>query len=200
MLDETDIIKRITRGDQRALEHLYHQYSEIVYNTLISYTKNAEEAEELLQDVFVSIYDTAHKFRFDSSLSTWIYRITVNKALDFLRKKNTAKRKGILSSLYRKDSGELQYDQSHFDHPGVKMENVEDARYLFQALSELSENQKTVFILTQIEQLSQQEVADIMQVTRKAVESLLQRAKANLRGILEKHYPERVMALPNASK
>lgn len=200
MLDETGTIKRIAQGDQEALERLYRQYSEVVYNTLISYTKNAEDAEELLQDVFITLFDTAHKFRFDSSLSTWIYRVTVNKALDFLRKKNAAKRKGIFSSLYRKDSAELQFDHSDFDHPGVKMENVEDARCLFQALSELSENQKTVFILTQIEQLPQQEVADIMKMTRKAVESLLQRAKANLRVILEKHYPERVKSKTIASK
>ena len=191
MLDETTTIKKIAQGDEEALELVYDRYSEVVYNTLISYTKNAEDAEELLQDVFISIFDTALKFRFDSSLSTWIYRITVNKALDFLRKKNTAKRKGIFSSLYRKDSGELQFDHSHFDHPGVKMENVEDARYLFHAVGQLSDNQKTVFILTQIEQLPQQDVAEIMKMSRKAVESLLQRAKANLRLILEKHYPER---------
>ncbi|MEQ9301578.1 MAG: RNA polymerase sigma factor [Cyclobacteriaceae bacterium] len=200
MMDETSTIKKMAEGDQESLEGLYGQYAAVVYNTLISYTKNAEDAEELLQDVFISVFDTAHKFRFDSSVSTWIYRVTVNKALDFLRKKNATKRKGIFSSLYRKDSAKLQFDQSDFDHPGVKMENVEDARYLFQAISELSDNQKTVFILTQIEQLPQQEVAEIMKVTRKAVESLLQRAKSNLRCILEKHYPERVKSKVIASK
>ncbi len=200
MLDERATITRIAEGDQDALEALYRQYAEVVYNTLISYTKNAEDTEELMQDVFISIYDTAHKFRFDSAVSTWVYRVSVNKALDFLRKKNAAKRKGIFSSLYRKDSGELQFDQTDFVHPGVKMENVEDAKCLFQAISELSENQKTVFILTQIEQLPQQEVADIMQITRKAVESLLQRAKMNLRTILENYYPERVKSTPNTSK
>jgi RNA polymerase sigma factor (sigma-70 family) len=199
MLDETSTIKEIAEGDQGSLEALYRQYSEVVYNTLISYTKNAEDAEELLQDVFISVFDTAHKFRFDSSVSTWIYRVTVNKALDFLRKKNAAKRKSTFSSLYRKDSAELQYDQSDFDHPGVQMENIEDARYLFHAVSGLSDNQKTVFILTQIEKLPQQEVAEIMKITRKAVESLLQRAKANLKLILEKHYPERVKSKTTAS-
>ncbi len=195
MINEYRIVQGLKEGDQQALRVLYDHYSDVVYNTLLSYTKNEEDAEELLQDVFVTIYETASRFRSDSKLSTWIYRIAVNKALDFLRKRNASKRKGIFSSLYKKDSGELQFDQTTFDHPGIRMENVENARFLFAALSELPDKQKTVFILTQIEGLSQQEVADIILVTTKAVESLLARAKCNMRKKLEKFYPERGMRL-----
>jgi RNA polymerase sigma-70 factor (ECF subfamily) len=73
----------------------------------------------------------------------------------------------------------------------VKLENQEEAKILFQVIDSLSENQKTAFILTQIEDLPQQEVAEIMKITRKAVESLVQRAKANLKKELEKKYPNR---------
>jgi RNA polymerase sigma-70 factor (ECF subfamily) len=78
-----------------------------------------------------------------------------------------------------------------FAHPGVKLENQEDAKLLFKVIDGLSENQKTAFILTQIEDLPQQEVAEIMKITRKAVESLVQRSKANLKKNLANQYPDR---------
>ncbi|MEQ6166136.1 RNA polymerase sigma factor [Ekhidna sp. MALMAid0563] len=191
MIDETGCIKAIGQGSEDALEQLYNHYCDRVFNTIISYTKNEEDAEELLQDVFVTIYNTASNFQFNSSVSTWIYRIVVNKSLDFLRKKNSQKRSGIFTSLYVKDSSEIKYESPDFVHPGVKLENKEDAQQLFKAIDSLSENQKTAFILTQVEGLPQKEVAEIMKQSRKSVESLVQRAKASLRKELEKLYPER---------
>lgn len=191
MLDERSCLQAISNGSEAELERLYHHYADKVYNTVISYTKNEEDAEELLQDVFVTIYNTASKFQFNSSVSTWIYRIAVNKSLDFLRKKNSAKRSGIFTSLYKKGSAEIRYESADFVHPGVKLENKEDAQLLFRAIDALSENQKTAFILTQIEGLPQTEVADIMNQSRKSVESLVQRAKANLRKELIKVFPMR---------
>ncbi|MFT6895513.1 MAG: RNA polymerase sigma factor (sigma-70 family), partial [Algoriphagus sp.] len=172
-------------------KQLYDRYSAKVYNTLLSYTKNAEDAEELLQDVFLTIYNSAASYRSESKVSTWVYRVSVNKSLDFLRKKNSQKRFGIFSSLYRKDSVEILYESVDFAHPGVKLENQEDAKLLFKVIDGLSENQKTAFILTQIEDLPQQEVAEIMKITRKAVESLVQRSKANLKKNLANQYPDR---------
>ncbi|TRX49028.1 RNA polymerase sigma factor [Fulvivirga sp. M361] len=191
MMNEKSLLKSIALGSEEALEQLYNHYGDRVYNTIISYTKNAEDSEELLHDVFITIYNTARTFQFNSSVSTWIYRITVNKSLDFLRKQKSQKRQGILTSLYVKDTSEIKYESADFVHPGVKLENKEDAKLLFRAIDTLSEHQKTAFILTQIEGLPQKEVAEIMNQTRKSVESLVQRAKVNLRKELEKYYPER---------
>jgi len=191
MIDEKACLRAVQLGSEEALEKLYNQYCNQVYNTLIGYTKNEEDAQELLQDVFVTIFNNAGKFQFNSAVSTWIYRIAVNKALDFLRKKNTKKRAGIFTSLYIKGSTEIQYESADFVHPGVKLENKEDAQQLFRAIDTLPENQKTAYILTQVEGLPQKEVADIMKLSRKSVESLIQRAKAGLRKELTKFYPER---------
>lgn len=185
------LIQRTSAGDQIAFKELYDMFSSRVYNTLLSYTQNEEDAEELLQDVFVKVFHEAAKFRNDSSLSTWIYRIAVNRALDFKRSQQATKRKGFFYSLYKKDSGDIQFDQTDFVHPGVHMENQEDAVALFRAIEVLPENQKTAFILTQIEDLNQAEAGEIMQVSRKAVESLLKRAKENLKKTLILLYPER---------
>jgi len=200
MENENLWIREIANGNEDALRKLYNSYSTKVFNTTISYTKNEQDAEELLQDVFVTVFNTANQFKFDASVSTWIYRITVNKSLDFLRKKNSQKRKGIFTSLYSKESGDKHLETADFVHPGIKLENAENAKILFRVIDALSENQKTAFILTLIEGLPQKEVAEIMGVSRKSVESLLQRAKANLRKALEKYYPERGNFTKNTSK
>ncbi|MFT5641513.1 MAG: RNA polymerase sigma factor (sigma-70 family) [Cyclobacteriaceae bacterium] len=198
--DDLALINDIAKGNDRSLKLLYDTYASKAFNTIISFTKNEEDAEELLQDVFMSVVENACTFRGDSTLSTWIYRMAVNKSLDFLRKKNTQKRYGIFTSIYKKDSTELHFDKTDFVHPGVRLEQKENAKILFSVIDQLSENQKTAFLLTQVEGLPQQEVADIMKVTRKSVASLLQRAKANLKKELERLYPSRGINKKRTSK
>lgn len=158
-----------------------------VFNTIIGFVHNIEDAEDVTQEVFVEVYRSLNSFNRQSSLSTWIYRIAVNKSLDFLRKKNRKKRFGFIYSLLDKD-GSRQYDQPHFEHPGVLMENKEKSSILFLAIEQLSEKQKTAFVLFHLEELSQKEIAEIMNISPKAVESLIQRAKATLRVKLGKLY------------
>lgn len=188
MTDEHIIIKELAKGSDFALKQLYDRYHVNVYNISISYTQNAEDAEEVTQDVFLKVYDAAKKFRFDAAVSSWIYRITVNKSLDFLRKKNTKKRKAFFISLYRKDTVEELPHTTNFVHPGLVLENKEKGVFLFKALAKLPEKQKTAFILREIEGLPYQEIADIMSISTKAVESVLYRSKANLRKALAPYY------------
>ncbi|MEM6737931.1 MAG: RNA polymerase sigma factor [Bacteroidota bacterium] len=187
-MNDVAYINLIASGNENALKQLYRLYADKVYNTIISYLKNEEDAEEILQDVFITILNEAGKFDYKSSVSTWIYRVTVNKSLDFLRKKNTKKRKMLFTSIYAKGKEEARLEPADFDHPGVMLEKKENARLLFDALDRISHTQKTAFILTQIEGLPQNEVAEIMNTTRKSVESLLGRAKKNLRAALKKYY------------
>ncbi len=191
MIDENQCIRSIALGDQDALKELYQHFGDRIFNTILSYLKNEDDASEVLQDVFITVFNTAEKFKFNSSVSTWIYRIAVNKSLDFIRSKNAKKRQGVFTSIYKRDSGEILHDAPDFVHPGVTLENKENAKLLFKAIEALSDNQQTAFILTQVEGLPQNEVAEIMGLTRKSVESLLQRAKSNLRVELKKYYPER---------
>lgn len=138
-------------------------------------------AEDIAQEVFVTVYKSILSFNERSSMSTWIYRITVNKCLDHIRAKNRQKRSGFFTSLFHKDTGEVIYDPPTFDHPGIQLEQRENARYLFRAIDTLPENQRTVFVLAHVEELLQKDIAEIMNLSVKAVESLLQRAKMNLR-------------------
>ena len=186
-----ELLNQIAQGSEPALAELYAAFSSRVYNTAISYLQNAAEAEEVTQDVFVKIFQSAAGFKGNSSVSTWIYRITVNQALDRLSHRKRQKRFGFMVRIFQEGSAAPQLDLPHFDHPGVLLEQKENARILFQAIESLPEQQKTAFILSFIEELPRQEVADVMELSLKAVESLLQRAKANLRERLDDFYPDR---------
>ncbi len=147
-------------------------------------------AEDIAQEVFVTVFRSVLSFNERSAIATWIYRITVNKCLDHLRAKNRQKKAGMLGSLFYRDSGEILHDRPAFDHPGILLEQRENARYLFKAIETLPDSQKTAFILAHIEDLPQKDIAEIMDISIKAVESLLQRAKINLRKKLSGIYPK----------
>lgn len=143
--------------------------------------KNKELAEEVTQDVFLAIFQKADTFKGTSKVSTWIYRIVVNKSLNYLDKQS------------RRPTSDEAIDVHHqldFNHPGVQLKNQEASRYLFAAMDTLPANQKTAFILSYVEGLPQNQVADIMQKSLKSVESLLQRAKGNLRLKLNSYHSE----------
>ena len=87
--------------DNRDFEKLYNQYSVLVYNLALNYLQNVEDAEEITQDVFIQINNSLSKFQEKSSLKTWIYRITINKCLDFIKHKNSQKRFFIFGKVNR---------------------------------------------------------------------------------------------------
>ncbi|MGZ4054293.1 MAG: RNA polymerase sigma factor [Bacteroidia bacterium] len=158
---------------------IYETYKNKVFNTVISYLQNTEDAEETTQDVFVEIHRSIHSFEGKSSLSTWIYRISINKSLDFIKSKNRKKRFAFMTSLFSTE-GDLQHDAHNFIHPGVILENKEKSAILFKAINNLPGNQKTAFILSKVEGLSYSEIAEVMKTSVSSVESLLFRAKQNL--------------------
>ena len=176
------LIESIANGDRKAFYQLYELFSEMVYNTSLSYAQHEQDAEEITQDVFTSIFRNAAKFKGEAAVSTWIYRITVNTSLNHIKRR---KRFSFLKF------GASEPDRPDFEHPGVLLEHKENAKALFKVIDTLPESQKTAFILSFVEELPRQEVADIMEISLKAVESLLQRAKGSLRNKLEDLYPNR---------
>ena len=190
-MTDAELIEHTARGNSDAFREVYELFKAKVFNTSISFLQNREEAEEVTQDVFLEVHRSAPQFKGESSVGTWIYRIAVNKSLDALRYRKRKKRFGFLISIIQKESGSLNVDVPDFHHPGVLLENQEKSSILFKAIDSLQENQKTAFVLSQVEQLPQKEIAVVMALSEKAIESLLQRAKGNLRNELEKYYPER---------
>lgn len=184
MSDATDseLIAGVASQDALALRALYARHVDRIYNTALSYLQNEADAEEVTQDVFAKVWRAAAKFKAKSQVTTWLYRITVNTSLTALKKRN---RRGFLSALTAAN------DPPDFYHPGVKLEEREANRALFAAIYRLPDRQKTAFVLSYVEELPRQQVADVMGMTRKAVEGLLMRAKKGLKTALQPEYPSR---------
>lgn len=159
---------------------LYSEYKELVFNLALHYCQNREDAEEIAQEVFLKVYQKKDSFNGESSIKTWIYRITINQSLDFLKAQKRKKRNFFVNAIHY-DNPDMNLPISHFDHPGVQLENKEAIQSIFNAINQLPNKQKTVIILLKIENRSQKEVAKIMDSTEKAIESLYQRAKKNLK-------------------
>ncbi len=186
-MDEKKLISGLTSGSETAFRELVDIFKNRVFNSSIGILQNAEDAEDISQEVFTEVFNSIHKFRGDSSLSTWIYRITITKSLDLIRKKKRKKRFAFITSLF--GEGEKNFNEpSDFNHPGVEAENRELSAILFKAIDKLPQNQKIAFNLSKVEGLNYKEISEIMSVSVSSVESLLHRAKNNLKSLLSSYY------------
>ena len=190
MLNEDQLVQELKEGSETAFKHVVDTYQNMVYNTCLSIVKSEEDAEDIAQDVFVQVYQSIASFKGESKLSTWIYRIATTKSLDFERKKKRKKRFGFVRSIFGEDS-EVVINPPDFHHPGIVLDKKENAAILFRAIDQLPDNQRTAFLLNKVEGLSYQEVAEVLQTSVSSIESLLHRAKNNLRKPLEKDYKPR---------
>ena len=186
-LNEWNLIERLKKGDETAFKEIVESSQGLVYNTALGIVQNPEDAEDVTQEVFVQLYESIKSFKGESKLTTWLYRITVSKAMDHLRKKKRKKRFAFVQSLFGANE-ELVYDPPDFNHPGVSLDNKEKSKELFKAIDLLPPKQKIAFTLNRIEGLSYQEISEIMKLTVASVESLLHRARKNLRKNLETYY------------
>ncbi len=178
-MDETVLLKPLQEGDEEAFKQLVELYQDKVYNTVLGFLHSREDAEDIAQEVFIEVFNAIRKFRGEAKLSTWIYRIAVNKSLEYIRKKNRQKRFAFFANLFEvSDSNKLQI--TDFEHPGIQLEHKENARVMFAAIAKLPENQKIAFTLHKVEGLSYQEVCEVMKLSLSSVESLMFRAKKNL--------------------
>jgi len=185
--DETDLVARLKQGDESAFRIIVETRKDLVYNTALGLLQNAGDAEDITQEVFIKVYESVHQFKGESAFSTWLYRIAVTKSLEMIRNRKRKKRFAFITGLFG-DSNELRHDPPDFVHPGIQLDNREKASVLFKAIEKLPENQRIAFTLHKVEGVPYQEISEIMKITVSAVESLIHRAKANLRKWLEDFY------------
>ncbi|MCB8963896.1 MAG: sigma-70 family RNA polymerase sigma factor [Bacteroidales bacterium] len=187
-MDDSTLVRRIVdENDHKAFSEIMDKYQRMVMATCRGFVASHSEAQDLTQDVFIELYESLSGFRHESKLSTWIYRIAVNKSLNYLRKK---KRESLFVSFGfgTKDRSELS-PATHpiaaaSAEPGFGLEELEMKAMLKNAMRKLPENQRIAFILSKYQDLSYREIAEVMEVSVASVESLLFRAKTNLRKFL----------------
>jgi RNA polymerase sigma-70 factor, ECF subfamily len=175
-MTEAEIIQSIISGNTEAFKILVDKYQTMVFRTAMGFVHSKEDAEDLTQEIFIKVFQSLGSFMEKSEFSTWIYRITVNMSLNYVNRKKIERFFDLtnekLQSLFEKQDEEA--------NPEQEMINNERDQLIRNAIDKLSEKQKTAFVLNKYENLSQREIADIMQTSEGAVEQHLQRAKVNL--------------------
>ena len=171
-LDDDDLIQKISERDLTAFQKLVEHHKAFVYNTCYNFIGNHQQAEETAQDVFLQIYKSASAFRHQSKVSTWLYRIAVNRSLNVIRRN---KRSRWIKSLTTEEIKEARGKE-----PDKLLEKKEMKALLKAAVDSLPEKQRTVFILNKYENLSAKEIGEILGISSNSVEVRIHRAKINL--------------------
>lgn len=182
-MTDNESIGLILKGDKDQFRILVERYQQMVFRTCMGFLHNREEAEDLTQDVFIQAYQALARFKGESAFSTWLYRIAVNASLNKIRKSKLKLVFESFENLIGSDrTGSETYPVIKNDEDPEKIIiRQEHSEWLGRALDSLPENQKTAIVLSKYDDLSQKEIAEIMNTSEGAVEALLQRAKKNLR-------------------
>lgn len=174
-LEESALIYHVVNKDQKAFSQLYDLFGSLVFNLALNLLQNQEDAEEVSQDIFMEVHKKIHLFKGESSLKTWIYRIALNKSMEKIRYNKRKKRFGLFVSFSDNEDSLL------IDHPSVAEHNKSKANLLFGEMQKLPDNQRSAFTLHHVEGMSYKEIAEIMETSLSSVESLIFRAKSNLK-------------------
>jgi RNA polymerase sigma-70 factor (ECF subfamily) len=170
-MQDLELIRKVAEKDVSAFEQLVQRYRTLVLNTCRRMLKNPQQAEDAAQDVFLQIYKSAKKFRFESKLSTWIYRIAVNRCLNIIRRD---RREQWLQGL-------MPILESESETPTQALEEKEEQKILKEALDSLPPRQKAAIVLHKYENRSYKEVSEILDISLSATEARIHRAKNSLR-------------------
>lgn len=179
-MTDQELITGILNHDKPVVQFLVAKYHKQVIKTAFHFVHDMDDAEDLAQDVCIEILESIGQFKKTSTLSTWIYRITVNKSLNFVRKNKRKQLVHQFESFFRKGDNPSEIRVTEPSEYDKRFENNERRQILEKAVNSLPENQKTAFILNKYEELSYKEITEIMNLSLPSVESLLQRAKQNL--------------------
>lgn len=188
-MNETELIPLLQQGDEPAFRWLVETYRNRVFHTALHIVQDEKEAEDVAQETFIQVFESVAAFKGESSLSTWIYRIAVRKAIDKTRRKKA--RRGLRKWLPAWMPDEKKSDAPGFYHPGLAAEQKEKAAVLFRAISRLPEKQRLAFTLVKVQGMKYEEACAIMDQQLKSVESLITRARQNLQKELEHYYKNR---------
>lgn len=191
MSDKELVEQIVNNNSQRAFEALVNRYQQKVINICLGFTSSIDEAKDISQEVFIEVYLSLPKFRQESAFSTWLYRIAVNKSINATRQS----KKNILVRLFTKDNAnanELFIPADEASIPDTKLTKREDYAALKNAIKSLPKNQHVAFTLNKYQELSYKEIAEVMEISLSAVESLIFRAKANLQKKLAEHFNKKI--------
>ncbi len=188
-MTESELINKILNGDKALFSVLINKYQKQVINICIGFVHDISKAEDIAQEVFIEIWKSLKKFKQQSKFSTWVYRISVNKSLNYIRNEKKYSGADIISISSLKNGNEIEANENYnsdFDN-----ETNERKKIIWTAINKLSDKQKTVFVLNKYNNVSYNEISEITGYSLSSVESLIHRAKLKLQKELISFYKKR---------
>jgi len=173
-------IEQAARGDIGAFEEIYRKTSGFVYNVAWRVTGNREDAEEIAQNVFVTVYRKLAGFRFEASLKTWLYRITVNLALNHVKKVSRARNVTVSYD------DALAHPETGLEAAAASVQEPADRDRVERILEVLNPDQRACIVLRSIEGMSYQEIAQALNININTVRSRIKRARTTLSALQRK--------------
>ena len=183
---EREIIDAVLSGDVNAFEELVTEYQTRVYNIALKMTGNREDAFDISQEAFIKAYKALNGFRGESSFGSWLYRLTANMSVDFIRRQNIHKPYKL---VYLDDEGELERPYEIPDYSGEpqsRLESMETREAIDAGLKSLPSEQRLILILRDVDGLSYQEISEALEMELGTVKSRIFRARAKLADYLIK--------------
>jgi len=178
------LLEAVRAGDTTAYRGLVEKYQGRVYAMVYGMLRNREDARDLTQDAFIKAYRNLANFRLESSFYTWLYRIAMNLAIDFTRKRKRREASGFDESVAaRDDDGDIA-QVHHEDSPSRTLERKQLYGRIMDALDKLPADQKQVILLRELEGLSYKEISDVMEIPEGTVMSRLFYARKKLQKLL----------------
>lgn len=178
--DELSIINRFKEDEESAFEELVLKYQDRIYNLCRHMLGNTHEAEDAAQDTFLKAYQKLKDFKPEAALYTWLYRIAVNTCLDY-------KKRPFFESLFKKAEGDEFIDGPSSDWPSPEKlyESKQIGLALHKSIRKLPIKLRTAIVLKEIEGLSYEEIADVLEVSIGTVKSRISRAREELKGLMK---------------
>jgi RNA polymerase sigma-70 factor, ECF subfamily len=188
-LEERLLLGRLVKRDEAAFNEVVQSHSDRVYNLVLRLVGSPAEAEDIAQEVFVTVFKSIDSYRGEAKLSTWILRIAANHAknrIKYLSRRRTSGQelRDGSDATEMADEGKAPA-QSHFDAPDVVFEAAEMERMMQHAIAQLDEEQRLLVVLRDVEELSYDEIVEITALPEGTVKSRLHRARMALKDLLE---------------
>ena len=176
---DEDLMSAIAEGDQMAFNLLTSRHLKMVYSIALQRLKHPSDAEEVAQDVFTRLWQNAPKWEAEAKISTWLYRVCVNRSIDMLRRRKPMT-----------DIEDVPEIPDGADNALQTLETKDRKRQIEEALGNLTSEQRDAIQLVYFFEMRQQEAADSLGLSLAALESLLRRARKKLHTVLNKNYEE----------
>jgi RNA polymerase sigma-70 factor (ECF subfamily) len=190
-LDDADLVKRAQAGDTRSFDELVRRYRDKVYRLSYKILRHEEDAAEALQDAFLSAFRGLKNFKAESTFSTWLYRIATNASLMKYRRRRDG-HVSLEQSQSGEGTGEPMQIPDWSQQPLNELLNSETHDVMEEGVEKLPEELRTVFVLRDVEGLSNAEVAEVLNLSVAAVKSRLHRARIALRDRLNRYFADKL--------